>query len=95
MIVYTKIHRLLRTRMASEGLSLRGLEDESDIDYGTLWRLLKAKNSLEVFKEGKGRKGKVIMNLTAGILDKLCRYLRKKPGDLLVYKKWPHPNIYF
>jgi len=87
MIEYTKIRRLLRMRMTQEGLSFKGLEEESGIDYGTLWRLLKAKNNQEVFKEGKGRKGKVIMNLTATTLDKLCKYFGKKPGDLLIYKK--------
>lgn len=87
MIEYTKIHRLLRARMSQKGLSLRDMEEESGIDYGTLWRLLKAESNEEVFKEGKGRKGKVIMNITADTLDKLCKYLGKKPGELLAFKR--------
>lgn len=87
MIIYTKIHPLLRARMAQEELSLRKVAEQSGIDYGTLWRLLKAKNSDEVFQDGKGRKGKIIMNLTIDTLDKLCHYLHKQPKDLLFYKK--------
>lgn len=87
MISYRKIHRLLSARMAQERLSLRGMAEESGIDYGTLWRLLKAKTNRDIFKSGVGRKGKVIMNLTTETLDKLCHYLRRQPGDLLAYKK--------
>lgn len=87
MIGYLKIHRLIRTRMASKGFSLRDMEKESGIDYGTLWRLIHAESNETVFKTGGARKGKVIMNITAETLDKLCRYLKKKPGDLLTYKK--------
>lgn len=86
MILYRKIHRLLSARMAQEGLSLRGMAEESGIDYGTLWRLLKAKTSREVFQSGGGRKGMVIMNLTAETLDRLCHYLHRQPGDLLEYR---------
>lgn len=72
--------------MASEGLSLRDLEKVTGIDYGTLWRLLKARSNQDIFREGKGRKGKIIMNITASTLDMLCKYLRKAPGELLVFK---------
>jgi len=67
-------------------MTLRDVERESGIDYGTVWRLLNANNNKQVFKSGRGRKGKVIMNLTASTLDKLCRFLRKQPGDLLRYR---------
>lgn len=87
MILYTKIHRLLRTRMTQEGLSLRGLGEVSGIDYMTIWRLLQAKDNQDTFATGKNRKGKVIMNLTADTLDKLCQYLGCQPGDLLKYKR--------
>lgn len=87
MISYLKIHALLRSKMTREGLSLRGLSELSGVDYGTLWRLLKARNHEEVFKDGKGRKGKLIMNLTVDTLDKLCKLLKKQPGDLLKYFK--------
>lgn len=85
MISYVKIHRLLHAKMAQDDLSLRSMAEQSGIDYGTLWRLLKAKNNQEVFKDGKGRKGKAIMNLTAETLDKLCKYLKKQPKNLLSY----------
>lgn len=87
MISYLKIHSLLRSRMAQKGLSLRGLSNVTKIDYGTLWRLLSASHSREKFKTGKGRKGKIIINITADTLDKLCKYLHKQPGDLLKYIK--------
>ncbi len=71
--------------MAKEELSLRSMAEASGIDYGTLWRLLKARNNSEVFQYGKGRKGKVIMNLTADTLDKLCKYLKKGPSHLIYF----------
>jgi len=86
MISYLKIHYLLRSKKAKEKLSFRLMAKASGIDYGTLWRLLKAKDNTVVFRDGKGRKGKVIMNLTADTLDKLCKYFKKKPGDLLGFK---------
>jgi len=73
--------------MAHKSLSLRQLGEASGVDYGTLWRLLQAESNLDVFTSGKGRKGKVICNLTADTLDKLCKYFKKRPGELLTYRK--------
>jgi len=73
--------------MSKEGLSLRALSEQAGIDYGTIWRLLKANSNQELFKDGKGRKGKIIMNLTIDTLDKLCEFLKKQPGELLKYAK--------
>ncbi len=82
VIVYTKLHRLIE----AEGVSLRKLSEKTGVDYGTLWRLIQAESNLDVFKDGKARKGKVIMNLTCETLDKLCCYFKVQPKDCLMFR---------